>query len=392
MKAHFVPLNIRPLAQSASQVVVLIDEMIPLWIKEMYVRTLFALIFLVLPAQQHAQTAPQSLPAPNARLTAEFSDLTTLRELSDGRVLLFDRKEERLMVADFRSGSIRDVARKGQGPAEFEFVATLLPLASDTTIAADLSRRWLILVGDSVVRKLLPEHPALQQIALAPLGADRSGHVLSRVFGGPAGDSTLIVLVDRGTGTADTIARLARETRRGAVSPGTAPGLGRGVRISNVPLRAGEAPLLFSDGWIAVARLDPYRVDWRAPDGRWTLGTPLPLRVIRLDAAEKAAYIARKPGQRNATDWPAELPPYEDPSTLLESPEGMLLVKRLPTRAEPGTRYDAIDRTGKLRGQLVLGNNEHILGFGARSVYVVETDSDGIQRLRRHPWLTSLRP
>jgi hypothetical protein len=196
-----VPLNIRPLAQSASQVVVLIDEMIPLWIKEMYVRTLFALIFLVLPAQQHAQTAPQSLPAPNARLTAEFSDLTTLRELSDGRVLLFDRKEERLMVADFRSGSIRDVARKGQGPAEFEFVATLLPLASDTTIAADLSRRWLVLVGDSVVRKLLPEHPALQQIALAPLGADRSG------------TASLLRWMDRGGAPRSIPGRLARSRR-----------------------------------------------------------------------------------------------------------------------------------------------------------------------------------
>jgi hypothetical protein len=44
------------------------------------------------------------------------------------------------------------------------------------------------------------------------------------------------------------------------------------------------------------------------------------------------------------------------------------------------------------RTQLVLEANEHILGFGARSLYVVETDDDGIQRLRRHPLYTSLRP
>ena len=109
-----------------------------------------------------------------------------------------------------------------------------------------------------------------------------------------------------------------------------------------------------------------------------------PFRAVRVSADENAAYIARHPGLRNATDWPAELPPFEAPTTLLESPEGMLLIKRLPTRAEPGTRYDVIDRAGKLRGQLVLGNSEHILGFGARSLYVVETDGDGIQRLRRH--------
>ena len=339
-----------------------------------------------------AQTA---LPAPNGRLNVEFSDLTTIRELADGRVLLFDRKEERLVVGDFPSGSVYDVARKGQGPAEFEFIAGLLPLAGDTTIAADITRRWLILVGDSVVRKVLPEHPALQRTMLAPLGADQNAHVLSRIFagslGGPA-ESTLVILVHRVSGDVDTIARTAVEGRRSAVSSVTTPGLGRGVSVRRVPLSSSETPLLFFDGWIAVVRLDPYRVDWRAPDGRWTLGRPLPFRPVRMTAAEKAAYVERHPGLRNATDWPAELPPFENPVTLLASPDGLLLVKRLPTLAEPGTRYDVIDRAGNRRTQLVLPANEHVLGFGTNSLYVVVTDDDGIQRLRRHPLFVSLRP
>ena len=108
-----------------------------MWIKETHVRTLFALVFLVLGAPLHAQMVQQSLPASNGRLNVEFSELTTIRELADGRVLLFDRKEERLVVGEFSTGSVYDVARKGQGPAEFEFIATLLPLAGDTTIVAD---------------------------------------------------------------------------------------------------------------------------------------------------------------------------------------------------------------------------------------------------------------
>lgn len=355
---------------------------------------LFALSFLVLSARLHAQTVPQSLPAPNGRLNVEFSDLTTIRELADGRVLLFDRREERLVVGEFPSGSVYDVARKGQGPAEFEFIATLLPLAGDTTIAADQTRRWLILVGDSVVRKVLPEHAVLQR-ALQPLGADQNGRILSQVFrgsiGGPA-ESTLAVLIHRVSGDADTIARMAVEGRRGPKSTGTTPGLGRGIRVGRIPLTASERPLLFFDGWVAVVRLDPYRIDWRAPNGRWTLGRPLPVRIIRLTDAEKAAYLKRHPALRNATDWPAELPPFETPVTLLASPDGRVLVKRLPTLAEPGTRYDVIDRAGNRVAQIVLPANEHILGFGARSVYIVVTDDDGIQRLRRHPLYTSLRP
>lgn len=355
---------------------------------------LFALSLLVLSARLHAQTARQSLPAPNGRLNVEFSDLTTIRELADGRVMLFDRKEERLVVGEFSTGSVYDIARKGQGPAEFEFIATLLPLTGDTTIAADMTRRWLILVGDSVVRKVLPEHSVLQR-ALQPLGADRNARILSQVFRGSIGspaESSLAVLVHRVTGDADTIARMAVEGRRGPISTVNTPGLGRGISVRRIPLTASESPLLFFDGWVAVVRLDPYRVDWRAPDGRWTLGRPLPIRSVRMTGAEKAAYVARNPWSRNATDWPAELPPFENPVTLLASPDGRVVVKRLPTLAEPGTRYDVIDRAGNRVTQIALPANEQILGFGARSVYVVVTDDDGIQRLRRHPLYTSLRP
>jgi hypothetical protein len=352
-----------------------------------------ALASLTLAAVPPAQQAGVvRLPPANARIEQEFSDLTTLRELTDGRVLVFDRREERLVVASFANGTVRDVARKGQGPREFEYVAALLALPGDSTIAADQTRRWLILAGDSVVAKLLSEHVALQRIALEPLGADRSGHVLTRSFGGGISanpDSTTVLLVHRVTGQTDTITQLANNGRRGPVSAVTAPGR---MRVVRVPLMTGESALLFPDGWIAVVRVDPYRVDWRAPEGRWTLGRPLPFRAVRTTAAEKAAFIRRKPGFRNATDWPDELPPFETPVTLLASPEGQLLIRRLPTRAEPGIRYDVIDRTGGRRMQLVLPENQHILGFGAASAYVIETDDDGIQRLRRHPWLTSLRP
>ena len=349
---------------------------------------LIALLVVTVAMELQAQNPTQALLAPNGRLNVEFSDLTALRELADGRVLLFDRREERLVVGDFPSGSAFDVARKGQGPAEFESVFALVALAGDSTIAADMTRRWLILIGDSVVRKMLPEHAALQN-ASAPLGADLNGRVLVRAYGAATRDSTPIVLVHRATGQAETIGRYANEGRRGSAQT---PGAGGSFQVRKLPLQTGESALLFADGWVAVVRIDPYRVDWRSAEGNWTLGRPLPMRAIRTTAAEKAAYITRKPGFRNATDWPGEMPPFEAPVTLLASPDGRLLVNRLPTLAESGTRYDVIDRAGNRVTQVVLSAKEHILGFGTRSVYVVATDNDGIQRLRRHPWLASQRP
>jgi hypothetical protein len=32
------------------------------------------------------------------------------------------------------------------------------------------------------------------------------------------------------------------------------------------------------------------------------------------------------------------------------------------------------------------GNNERIIGAGAKSLYVLESDSDDLQYIRRHPW------
>ena len=135
---------------------------------------------LLLPTILLAQTpSSMRLQPPTARLDAELSDLTNVRELSDGRVLLFDRKEGRFMVADLGTGAMRDVSRRGAGPGEFQaIVAKLLPLTGDSTLAPDITR-WLILDGDSVVATLPPDTPAIRAVSRWPTSADRFGHVLA---------------------------------------------------------------------------------------------------------------------------------------------------------------------------------------------------------------------
>jgi hypothetical protein len=254
--------------------------------------------------------------------------------------------------------------------------------------------RWLVLAGDRIVSTLPPDAPAIRAIQLWPLGAEWMGRVLGRVFrrGGSLTDSMYVTLVDRASGRADTIATLRNGVRRAPVSA-VASGRGAVTRVGRIPLDVEEVPLLFPDGWTAVARLEPYRVDWRSPEGRWTSGRAIPMREIRMDAQERKAYIQRRTGYRDATDWPETLPPFDTPTSMLGTPDGWLAIRRLPSAVETDTRYDLIDRTGIRRGQLVLKRNEHILGFGAASVYVIETDNDGIQRLRRHPYTASaIRP
>jgi hypothetical protein len=327
-----------------------------------------------------------------ARLANEFSDLSAMRELRDGRVLLFDRTESQLFVADFASGATTKVGRTGQGPGEYQIIVALVALGGDSTLASDFSR-WLILDGAEIVATLPRDTPAVRAVQLAPLGADRNGRVLTRRFGGRGAgraqtmlDSSVIALVDRATGRIDTVASLRVGVRRAQARPAAGPdGRMTAVSVSRVPLNSQEEPLLFADGWLAIARLEPYRVDWRSPDGRWIHGAPLPFRPVPMNDRERDAYIANHRWARNATDWPETAPPF-DSSPLLSSPDGRLVIARLPSADKPGARYDLIDRRGVSTGQLLLAADQRVLGFGGAAIYVITTDDDGIQRLQRHPW------
>ena len=158
------------------------------------------------------------------------------------------------------------------------------------------------------------------------------------------------------------------------------------------PLASEDQALLFLDGWIALAMSDPYRVDWRLPDGSWRRGRALPFVPVRVTQREKCFAVARLT-QRSVCDelpgWPDVIPAFATSlliPVLRATPEGHVVIARTPTADAPGHRYDVVNRTGQLIGVLALSPNETLIGFGARSAYVVETDDDGVQTVRRHPW------
>jgi hypothetical protein len=259
----------------------------------------------------------------------------------------------------------------------------------------------LLLHGAKVVATLASEVPAVAATRSVS-GADSLGFVLTTLRQPPPArggvsefgrrDSVELVRVARSTARADTIARL-RMTPTSIRATANAKGEPTSVSVRRNTLTVGEEALLFADGSVAVVRLDPYRVDWRAPNGRWTFGAALPAPVIKVNAREKRAHMdrtAKASGQPvkspdTITDWPETLPPYVS-NSLLPSSDGRLLILRQRTSDHEEQRYDVVNRRGVLDGQLTLPENERIVGFGAHSVYVAVTDSDGIQRLRRHPW------
>jgi hypothetical protein len=344
------------------------------------------------------------LGPPLERLEREFSGIIGVRELRDGRLLVSDEKEGQLVVADLRSGLVFPIGSTGRGPGESEAPGVVFPLGQDSTLMVHaLSRRGLVLSGTTIARTLPPDAVEVAD-GFALAGADAEGRVLVvrrepvrkaavTILG--QGDSSYLVLVHRGSGQADTIGR-ARVAETRLETEQTASGGVRSRQRLGSPVAVAEPALVALDGWVVVVRRDPYRVEWRSPAGRWTVGRAIAYPRVRLDAREKEAVIRLRRAERGPrhppaeffTEWPEYYPPFEQSpvGTALLTMDGKVVIRRARTARAPEARYDVVDRRGELLARVVLGVNQLIAGFGRGVVYVVSTDNDGLQYLSRHAW------
>jgi hypothetical protein len=77
---------------------------------------LLAAALSAVPIASSAQSVPRAvLGRTEAQLPDPFDNVTAVRELSDGRVIVADRSAKTVTVADFRSGSATAIGREGQG-------------------------------------------------------------------------------------------------------------------------------------------------------------------------------------------------------------------------------------------------------------------------------------
>jgi hypothetical protein len=360
-----------------------------------------AVMTIITAVQGEARQAvprPTPLPPSDATLPAEFTLITGVRELSDGRLLVTDGSEKRLVVADWAKGTVTQMGRNGSGPDEYLQPSTLLAIGGDSTIMPDAPNgRWLVLNGAAIARTIGPDAAVIQSGGRLPLGADdrgsvvftksipASGNVASLM---PRGDSVLLLRVARATGRPDTVAVLRmRPTTITIQGPADKP---TSVSVVTNPLATGELATLFSDGWIAIARLEPYRIEWIASDGTRTRGAPLPFERVRLDEREQRAFLERQSAQTgrpprdpaSLMNWPETMPPFLQ-GALLRAPDGRLWIRRTATAGQPHPPYDVVDRRGVLVARIATEPGVTVVGFGRGVVYTAMTDDDGIQHLQR---------
>lgn len=324
--------------------------------------------------------------------------MASVRELASGEVLVVDSRDRSLYVVSFDADAVAPVGRTGRGPQEYERPTRLIALPGDSTLLLDTgARRWLILAGARIAGTRSPSDSTVERAGSAVYGADRSGDVVSTalidrevVEGDRQSDRVAVRRTHRTTSRTDTVLVI-----RGPESIVQVENAGGATRRSVIELAMSvpEQVLLFPDGWLAIARQRPYRVDWRSPTGDVTAGAALPWTDPPVGAAEIEGF-RRRMEQQLGRSIPAPLtgmpfvdhvPPYTT-NALLPLPDGSLLIARSEWRGSRGSEYDVVDRRGRLSGQVLLPAHIRIVGVSARHLYTVSVDADGIETLRRHRW------
>jgi len=365
----------------------------------------------VLSLTRHNAAATAELAISATRLTSVelsrvwptgFSGVTSLRELSDGRLLVVDGPAQQLWITDLR-GEPKAIGRVGRGPGEYESPESLYPIGRDSTLLVDLGRRrWLILHRDSVVATLPPDHAAIRLTGGYLLSADSTGQLLSVRYEPPrlgervttTRDSSELVLTALQGSRVQVVAKLrqrpmAISVRKMDETGQVTEGSTRTVGL----LSAEESAVLASDGSVVIARLDPFRVDRRTRNGAWTPPVALGVLPIRVSERERRAYEERNGGgSRDAALYPRFIPPFTlGPRSLLAGPKGALLVRRTRSADFPNSHYWVVGKDNRIQGEITLASSERIALVTARWLYVVREDDDGASYVDRRALPTILQ-
>ena len=376
---------------------------------------------LLAPAPLFAQRAGPPLTVlttPDRRLPVDFTRITGFQELKDGRVLVSDRGEELVVVADFTTGRATPIGRKGSGPGEYRLPSRIIPWLGDSLLLNDGGNTRLDVIGpDLRIHRSFTLNIPNVPTTLAPRVVDNRGRMYLQVplwaasSFGRRGDSVPVV----------------------RITPSSDPGRPRGGEVEVltwVLLTADPGPVKYGlpfipftpqDGWTAsrdgnliLVRSNDYHVE------RWTdrsvsvRGPPVSTPRSPVIRADKVAYTRRflegttiggRGGANTAPSGESNLPddmlteeevnrmveankfapvkaPITDAIPLL-SPRGELWVERSVAYGSPA-EWDVFTSTGALARRVRLPPDRRLLSLGERSVYLVSTDEDGFERIERY--------
>jgi hypothetical protein len=346
-----------------------------------------------------------ALPAPIHTSPHEFTRVAGVAELDDGSVIASDLAGQDVAVLTPELRLAAGVGRRGQGPNEFTSLGAIFLLRADTAVVEEPSyRRWRLVTPSALLGPIRTELRHSVDIAL--VGVDGSGRTLEvhpSVFAARAtgarpvpirafAESLALIRRSRDGSRSDTLASL----RGGYLGSASVERTVKGERMNHFlfhPLSAEDQAVSFADGWVAIVRVEPYRVEWILPDGTRRLG-PVRTDVARpMTAADRQYAIDSRQSRvfkgvfrpNDFATWPRMLPAFTN-GALLTLANGNVLVRRERRRDDPVQAYEEFDRRGLLVRELSVPDGVRLIGSGRHGLYSAIKDSDDVEAISLHPW------
>jgi len=347
-------------------------------------------------------------------LEASFAEglgyLSTVRELSDGRVLFADPLGQVLVAWNPAVGTADTLGRMGSGPSEYRQPDAVFPLPADSTLVVDLGNTRLIAVGPDgsfgETMQIMRPRPEGFPMRIMPRFTDGEGPIyfyLSANRSGSMVDSAFVARFDRGSETVDTIGVLRvpiPEFER----------VGDNMMMTFGPLMPRDDWAVSLDGSLAIVRAMDYSVEWTLSTGEHVNGdavefTPVPIGRAEQDRwADEAqanmmqttSFVSREGGVANiemrrgggsrwdvtAIRWPDEMPPvHEDRAKVAH--DGTLWAERNVGVGEDPI-IDVFDTTGSKFYEVRLPPRSRVVGFGEGAVYLATADEFDLQWLGKY--------
>jgi hypothetical protein len=380
-------------------------------------------------ASAHAQAVPtRTLKEPTVEYEESFSQLSALRELRDGRVVVADPRERTLQVIDLKGSGATPIGREGAGPLEWGSLNALLPWRGDSTLLSDMrNSRFLVLGPDGKpVRTYSPTMDAAVSAnpnggtggvrisgggPVSARGSDAQGRLYYQALAfamgpnGPVrGDSAAIVRFDPNTQKHDTLAYLNLPQANTSTQTQGSGGRTTVAMISMPkPFNPADEWRVTPDGRVVIARVADYHLEIVHPDGRRIVGPANKFAPVAVTQKDKDAFIAASsagrpmvvangrtvdvPPPAAPTEWPSHKPSFPS-GALAIAPNGEAWVFRSRAAADEVPVADVFDAQGRLTGRVALPAKSRFVGFGARGVYVARVDEDDLLYLQLHamPW------
>ena len=359
-----------------------------------------------------------SLAKPDAESAESFTQITSVRELPSGKVLLSDMRDKVVQFLDLTSGSMTKVGREGQGPGEYGFPRGLYALPNGETLLYDMAGQRLMTItpdGKPGPFVEMPRPPSNGQGGPMMMGirdirgVDSQGRLYFQgsLFGpnGASMDTIPILRWDRVKPTMDTVGYFKGPQAQASGSAGRME-----VRIGGGKIwTPQESWDVSGDGRIARVMPSPYRVVWYAA-GKPTAGAVQPYTPIKVTQAEKDLFMEarrRNPGMmitmggggggrtmstapavgQPEPEFEATMPPFvggPGGAAVFATPDGEVWVARTRSASDKIPTYDVFDKTGALVKKVSLNPSSRVVGFGKGTVYVARSDEDDLQYLQRY--------